>query len=305
MNHERSDLAQYAALDLGSNSFHLVVAQKNDSGIEILGRYRETVRLRAGLDSDGLLSQPMKEKALGVLAQIKTEIQSYEPLVVKAVATSTLRQVSHQKEILNQFEQALGYPIQILTGIEEAEYIYYGVALPFEQPRKILVIDIGGGSTEIACGIGEKISVCTSLEVGCVHLQYEFFKDKKINRESFMELLAKCKQNLNVVESLFQKESWDYVYGSSGTAQSLRAIAEFHKNSPVITREIIDLSIDAVCKCQDVEHLDLPGLPENRKAIFPAGLAIMTAIFDILKLDSIEVCDRALREGLLYRHFFG
>ncbi len=291
-----------AAVDLGSNSFHMVVARYSHGPLIILDRLREMVRLAAGLDDHGRLNRDSVARSLACLERFGQRLRDMRAERVRVVGTNTLRKARRKGAFLDRAREALGHPIEIISGAEEARLIYLGVAhtTPSDAGRR-LVVDIGGGSTELIIGEGLATRRLESLYMGCVSLTVEHFSDGTVSDKRMKRARTAAQLELEPVAARFRKYGWDAAFGSSGT---MRAVAEIivsrGASSGVIDRPGIKWIIDECLRAGDVSRLRLPGLDAERAEILPAGLAILVETFDMLDIETMRVADGALREGLLY-----
>ena len=291
-----------AAVDLGSNSFHLVVARYEHGEPRVIDRLRDSVRLAAGLKPDGSLDEARRSKALACLARFGQRLRGLTSDRVRAVATNTVRRLSAPERFLAPAEDALGHPIEVVSGREEARLIYVGVAhgIP-DSPQRRLVIDIGGGSTEFIIGQHFDALEKESLQVGCVASTLRFFGDGKLSAKRWQQAQTEISVELQQFAADYKAYGWVDAIGSSGT---IRAIGNVLQASgwcdTGITRGALEKLRDAVIECGNVDKLNLPGLPEERTPVFAGGVAILEASFAALDLKQMRVCDTAMREGLLY-----
>lgn len=292
-----------AAIDLGSNSFHMVVARLQDGQLSKLDRIKEMVRLGAGLDEQNKLSEEAIQKALDCLARFGQRLNHMPPGSVRIVGTKTLRRANNARIFLQQAERVLHHPIQVISGVEEARLIYKGVAhgLNHEPPQKRLVIDIGGGSTELIIGQAFAPVRLESLGVGCVSLSQRFFADGTITRKKVRTALLTVLQVLEPYASWFQEENWDEAIGASGTIKTVgKIINNAGWSTGEITSESLSQLIEHMIKLGDMKEFDLPGLSSERAAVFPGGAVLLAALFEGLRIKTLKVSDSALREGVLY-----
>jgi exopolyphosphatase/guanosine-5'-triphosphate,3'-diphosphate pyrophosphatase len=285
-----------AAVDLGSNSFHLVVARLDEGRIHVLDRLRERVRLAEGLDSKGNLSAEATERALACLTRFGQRVRELPPEAVRAAGTNTLRQAKNSAGFLKRARQALGHPIEVIAGREEARLIYLGVAhsVPHDEGRR-LVVDIGGGSTECTLGEGFEPVATESLFMGCVSYTRRFFPSGAIQRDDFRRAELAAMLELRTLERRFRGLGWQVCYGSSGTVLAIGALL-----GEAITRKGLKKLRSELCERGSVQKLDLPGLDPERAAVLPGGLAILMGVFKRLEVESMLPASGALREGLLY-----
>jgi exopolyphosphatase/guanosine-5'-triphosphate,3'-diphosphate pyrophosphatase len=291
-----------AAVDLGSNSFHMVVARYSHGQLIILDRLREMVRLGAGLDEQGRLTREAVEAALACLERFGQRLHDMKAESVRVVGTNTLRRARRKGAFLDRARAALGHPIEIISGIEEARLIYLGVAhtMPSEPGRR-LVVDIGGGSTEVIIGEAKHAKKLESLYMGCVSMSSRYFNDGGITDKRIKRARIAARLELEPVQANFRNYGWDQAVGSSGTIRSVGDVIRARNNGDsAITPAALDSLIDHAVRAGDVSKLRLPGLSEERLPVFAGGLSILREVFDAFDIKSMRVADGALREGLLY-----
>jgi exopolyphosphatase/guanosine-5'-triphosphate,3'-diphosphate pyrophosphatase len=315
-----NDADLVAAVDLGSNSFRMLVAQvvNTPSGTQLrpMDTLRESVRLAAGLTDNKLLGNDAYQRGLIAIRRFGERIRGFDPSRVRAVATNTLRVAKNAPQFIKDAEEALGFPIEIIAGVEEARLIYIGAAheVPAVQGNR-LVVDIGGGSTELIIGKSYEPKLMESLYIGCVSHSMRFFPKGNIDAHAFKEAELAARREIQVISGAYLKSGWKQAIGSSGTARALAdLIADNHLNgeadtlsmgranavSGQITREGLRAMKKHLLKYEHVSQVELLGLKDDRRAVWPGGLAIMIAIFDELGIESMEVTDAALRIGVLY-----
>ena len=298
-----SDSAEIiAAVDLGSNSFHMKVARVMDSQLAVIDRMRDTVRLAAGLTERGKLRQKACRKALATLERFGQRLRDVPSSNVRAVGTSTLRRAHNSDAFLVEAEEALGHPIEVISGREEARLIYLGVAHSTAQDvGRRLVVDIGGGSTELIIGRNFDTLRTESLYMGCVGMSREFFAGGAIDARRMRAAELAARQELESVEESYRRLGWNSAVGSSGTVRNVREVLHSQEWSRRgITAKGLKKLRDALIQSGSAERLDLPGLQPERAPVFAGGVAILVAIFDALGIESMSCADGALREGLLY-----
>lgn len=291
-----------AALDLGSNSFHMIIANLRNGELVILDRLREMVRLAAGLTPARTLTQDAQVRALECLQRFGQRARGMPQGTVRAVGTNTFRVARNAQSFLALAEQALGHPIEIISGIEEARLIYLGVAHSLAADgRRRMIMDIGGGSTEFIIGVDKTPLNKESLHVGCVSMSLAHFADGKITPKRFRRAVLQAEQELEPIEHAFHRDHWDEAVGASGTLRSIQRIIETAGWSrDGITPEGLDRMVDDVLTAGHVDRIPFPELSAERRPVFPGGLAILRAAFDILRIPRMKVAEGALREGLLY-----
>ncbi len=292
-----------AALDLGSNSFHMIIAQLDNEGLRIVDRLKEPVRLGFGLQEDGQLSTEAQERALTCLARFGERLKGFPATAVRAVGTKTLRAIEDQGAFLSLAEQSLGFNIEIISGTEEARLVYLGVThglAGFAGQR--LVIDIGGGSTELILGNELEDGFKESLSMGCVSISKKFFALGSINNKNIRAALTYCRQQLEPLIPELINQGWDHSLGASGTMKSVaKVIAENGwADEECITPLGLERIIEHGLEKGQFEKLSLKSLSSDRLPVFFGGVMVVKAIFDALKIERLYPSPYALREGLIY-----
>jgi exopolyphosphatase / guanosine-5'-triphosphate,3'-diphosphate pyrophosphatase len=291
---------QLAALDLGSNSFHLIVAQHQNGRIQVLDRLKEMVRLAAGLDANDRLSRAAMDRGVECLSRFAQRLQHLSADNVRVVGTNTLRKARNGWEFISRAEQVIGHPIEIISGREEARLIYQGVCYAMGPAAdRRLVIDIGGGSTELILGRGYDPELIDSLYIGCVSMSERFFGDGELKAPRFAAAELAARQELEPVETLYRRRGWDTVIGTSGTINAINDVAIQLGHSDGVTANALNDITKALTSAKHSSNLALGGLVSERVPVFPGGVAILRAIFDGLAIDRVRVSSGALREGLL------
>jgi exopolyphosphatase/guanosine-5'-triphosphate,3'-diphosphate pyrophosphatase len=290
-----------AAIDLGSNSFHMIVASQRKGEWVVVDRLREMVRLGAGLTPTKHLTEEAQRKALDCLQRFGQRLRDMPPGSVRAVGTNTLRVARNAEAFLAQAEQALGHPIEIIAGIEEARLIYQGVAnsLPSDS-KKRLVMDIGGGSTEYIIGIDKTPLQKESLRMGCVSMSLAHFHDGKITPKRFKRAMIAAQRELEPFERMFRMGAWEQAVGASGTMRSVAKLLVANGWSKEgITQEGLERLVEAMYAAGHCDKLQLVDLAADRRPVLAGGVAIICASFRSLQIQRMRVSDGALREGLL------
>jgi exopolyphosphatase/guanosine-5'-triphosphate,3'-diphosphate pyrophosphatase len=295
-----------AAVDLGSNSFRLQVARVVGRQIYPLDSLREMVRLAAGLTADRRLDEESQVRALDCLRRFGERLRGFPPHAVRAVGTNSLRVAKNAAVFLKKAEAAIGFPIEVISGHEEARLIYLGVAhgLPASINNR-LVMDIGGGSTEFIIGHRLKPIKLESLYMGCVSYSRSFFPDGKITRSAMRRAELAARGELQAIASDFTGEHWQEAFGSSGTVRALGDIITLNKlgsdgHEGDITAEGLEDFRDYLFKAGDVRKLEIAGLRAERAPVIPGGFAIMSAAFAELGIRRMSQAMGALRQGVLY-----
>jgi exopolyphosphatase/guanosine-5'-triphosphate,3'-diphosphate pyrophosphatase len=291
-----------AAIDLGSNSFHLVVARIEDGHVHILDRLKEMVRLGGGLDKNGSLTEEARIRALSCLDRFSERVQKLPQGSVAAVGTNTLRQARNSRQFLQSASEVLGHPISIIGGKEEARLIYLGVCHSLAaQVGKRFVMDIGGGSTELIIGEGFEPQHMRSLEMGCVSMSRSCFKNGELGRKNWEKAKIAAHMELRPVRRHYRKVGWSSATGASGTIKAVgNVLKALELQNYNITLDGLYQIRDKMISAGHLDNLQLPGLDSDRQPVFAGGLAILIATFEALKIETMQVSDGALREGLLY-----
>lgn len=290
-----------AVVDLGSNSFHLVLARIIDNDVQILLREKLKVRMAKGLDENLILDTAAIERGLDTLAIYAHTLKGFHIDNVKIIATYTLRTAINAHEFITKARTIIPYPIEVIAGQEEARLIYQGVAHSMHFPGNRLVIDIGGGSTEFIIGKGFETLALSSRNIGCVNVTNLFFNDSKISKKRIDKAVIHIEQELQPILKQYQSLGWQQCIGTSGSISALLEIAQAN-NTSVHTLDLTILEdIKAkICTFEHFDEIDLLGLSEERKPIILSGLLILHTIIKTFNIKAIEYCDKALREGALY-----
>lgn len=291
-----------AAIDLGSNSFHMVLAKTGQQDIRILDRMGEKVQLAAGLDDRLRLQEDAIQRGLDCLRRFAQRIGDLPRGSVRVVGTSTLRVATNRRDFIERAEAILGHDVDVISGPEEARLIYLGVSqtLP-DSPGRRLVLDIGGGSTEFIIGQDFESKHRASLQMGCVSYGQLFFPDESISQANYNKAYTAARLELMESEQTLRRMGWQDCVGASGT---LRSVAQACQAAGIgqgeINRPGIEYLKQQLMQLDNAGQIRLEGVKPDRRSIFPAGLAIVEAIFDSLALEQVGQADGALREGALY-----
>ncbi len=292
-----------AAIDLGSNSFHMVVSRYMLGQLRTVDRLRESVRLAEGLDGKGGLSREVRMRALECLSRFGQRIRDIPPQRVRAVATNTVRALSAPQAFLVPAETALGHAIEIISGREEARLVYLGVAhaQPPKHGQRRLVIDIGGGSTECIIGSGFETLERESLQMGCVASTRRYFGNGKLSKKKWREAVVETSAEFQQFAGPYRALGWQESLGSSGTNKAISAICmAMGLTKGAVTAAALPAVRDALLKATHIDDIDLPGLSVERRPIIAGGILVLEAAFDALGLERMAVSKAALREGVLY-----
>ena len=290
-----------AAIDLGSNSFHMIVARWDNGQLTLLDRLREPVRLGFGLQEDLSLSDEARDRALACLERFGECLRGYPSRSVRIVGTKTLRTVKDSSQFLVEAEKRLGHPVEIISGDEEARLIYLGVAndiAPDGDNR--IVMDIGGGSTEVIIGKGTQPRLKESLNMGCIAITKKFFMDGKVTEKLITKALIACLQEIEPVKDEFLQAGWQQVLGASGSIKAVAKVCEANGWSDgTITLDSLE-KIMAIYLSHGKLDAQIAGLSDDRQPVFLGGVIVLSALFDALELQQMIASEWALREGLLF-----
>ena len=291
-----------AAIDLGSNSFHMVLAKADHGEIRILERLGDKVQLAAGIDEQRLLSEEAMLRGLDCLRRFAQLTASLPDGAVRIVGTNALREARNRTDFIHRAEAILGHPVEVISGREEARLIYLGVSHSIaDTPGKRLVADIGGGSTEFVIGQRFEPLLRESLQMGCVSFTQRFFKDGKITPARYAQAYTAARLELMTIEHALRRLGWEDAVGASGTIKAIGlAIQAAGLGNGEVNPQGLAWLKRKLFKIGEAEKLDLEGIKADRRSIFPAGLAILEAIFDACDIQRMSHSEGALREGVLY-----
>ena len=290
-----------AAVDLGSNSFHMVVARLVQDELSIVDRLRERVALRSGLDQERRLTPKIRDRALSCLERFGQRLSGMHPDTIRAVGTNTLREARDARTFLKEAGERLGRPIEIISGAEEARLIYLGVAHgQSDDEGRRLVVDIGGGSTE--CIVGERFEPMRtdSLRMGCVTYSMRHFPEGVLDARSMDAAQLDACVELESIERRYKKLGWESCIGSSGTVTAIESILRENGWGETITPKGLKKLRKALLTAGHIDRLQLPALTPDRVPVIAGGLAILSAVVDSFGIESMRTSSGALREGVMY-----
>jgi exopolyphosphatase/guanosine-5'-triphosphate,3'-diphosphate pyrophosphatase len=291
-----------AAVDLGSNSFRLEIGRFDHGQINRTEYLKETVRQGNGLDADRNLTSEAMQRGWDCLARFGERLAGFKKTQVRAVATQTLREARNRDEFLARANKILGFPIDVISGREEARLIYQGVAhmLPQSDERR-LVVDIGGRSTEMIVGKGLEARTMESYRVGSVAWSMKFFPEGQFSARAFQNAEIAAKAILDEATNSYRADAWDVAYGSSGTIGAVSDVLSAAGWAPgLVTRAGLDWLLDRLIKAQSADRLKVDGMKEDRRAVIGGGVSVLRAIFDLLGIQQMHAAVGALRHGVLY-----
>ena len=290
----------YAAIDLGSNSFHMLVVRHIDGSVQTMAKIKRKVRLAAGLNENNALSTEAMQRGWDCLSLFAERLQDIPKENIRIVGTATLRTAINVDIFLKKANQILGYDINVISGEEEAATIYKGVAHTSGGSGRRLVVDIGGASTEMIIGEGFSAKALTSLKMGCVTWLERHFKNRQLTATNFNSAIEAAKSTLAPILDSYTDIGWDVCVGASGTVQALQEIMLAQGMDEVITHAKLKHLQKQAMITERLEELEIEGLTLERALVFPSGLSILIAIFELLEIDSMTLAGGALREGLAY-----
>lgn len=291
----------WAAIDMGSNSFRLEVARVQRGRYHRLEYLKESVRLGAGLDAEGMLTEEAMLRGLACLHRFAQRIADFAPAQVRAVATQTLREARNRNAFLARAEASLGFPIEVISGREEARLIFAGVARLQASPLPRLVIDIGGRSTEMILGRGRKPSTAESFQVGSVSLSMRYFPEGRFSAESFRLAQVAAGAELEEALTLFKPSMWQEALGSSGTVGAVsQVLAASGVTDGRITAPALRWCIEQCLAVGQMDRLKLPGLKDDRRAVVGGGLCILYTLLTQFGIEELLPAKGALRQGVIF-----
>ena len=294
----------YAAIDLGSNSFHMAVASATKSHLQMIDKLREPVRLGAGLDKKNNITPKTMKRALECLSMFSQRLKDVPTDQIRAVGTNTLRRACNAEEFNAAAVDTLGVPIDIIAGREEARLIFTGVSYGIRDDKKRLVIDIGGGSTEFIVGSGTTANIMESINMGCVSAHNTWFdgqsgSGKKLAKK-FEKSIANGRLEARAIVPAYLKHSWDVCIGSSGTIKATERILQaFNPDENGISRERLDELIEKIIKKGPEVLEDISTVTDDRRDVILGGLSVLKAAFESLNIKHMQVSHSALREGVI------
>ncbi len=290
----------YVAIDLGSNSFHMLIVRVVAGSVRIIAKIKRRVRLAEGIRSDGTLNPDVHERALDCLAIFSDRVSDIAPENIRAVGTATLRKLNPHDPFLARMQDTLGHPIQIISGVVEAETIYQGVAHTSAALSQLMVCDIGGASTEIAIGSGFQSHHTRSLDMGCVTWMTAYFPQGFITKQNVERAITDAEQLIAPHQSFFTRSQKTRVVGASGTFKALQDIALQRHLSQRFRLPWLESLLDELLRFESLHDVSIAGLKADRAFVLLPGLCILIALFRQLNLKYVEATEAALREGLIY-----
>jgi len=297
--------ANYTIIDLGSNSFHMLTVTKQDNGFRVVSKHKQKVRLAAGLNGDKQLDQATMEKGWACLENFNLLLDQIKPVSILITATAALRIAVNNQIFIDKAEKILGQPINLISGIQEARTIFKGVSFMEQTDKQLLVLDIGGASTELVLGKGNNVQVANSLNIGCVTWLSHYFADGLLTEYNFNNAVNAARQVISTVKRQYSEFEWDLTLGASGTIQAVNEINQVQQLSKNLSVDLLQQVKQQCIQCQTIDKIDILGLEESRKPVFASGLAILIALFESLNINEMQRSKGALREGLISMMFSG
>lgn len=291
-----------AAIDLGSNSFRLEIAQLDHGLLKRREYLKETVRQGNGLDAERNLTTEAMQRGWDCLGRFAERLAGFKKHQIRAVATQTLREARNREVFLERAQKILGFPIDVISGREEARLIYQGVThlLPQSDERR-LVIDIGGRSTELILGQGYRTRFMDSYRVGSVAWSMRYFPEGAFAAEAFETAEVAAQAVLDEALNSCRRADWDIAYGSSGTVGAVGDVLQAAGwPEGLVTREGLDWLLDRLLRAGSAERLRIDGMKDDRRAVIGGGVSVLRALFSLLGIEEMHVAQGALRHGALY-----
>lgn len=296
---------RYTIIDLGSNSFHMLTVTKQHNGFSVLSKHKQKVRLAAGLNAQNQLDLITMEKGWLCLQNFKTLLDEIQPQQTLITATAALRKALNSQQFLTVAEQIIQQPINLISGIQEAKTIFKGVSFTEKSDAILLVIDIGGASTELVIGEKQHVHLAHSLDMGCVTWCDHYFADGLLNEYNFHHAIQAAKEIITAVAKQYLSFHWEVTLGASGTIQAIDEINQQQRLTSELSLDLLKKIQQQCIQCHSINKLTINGLKSSRIAVFASGLAILIALFDVLEVHTIQRSNGALREGLVSMLFNG
>jgi exopolyphosphatase/guanosine-5'-triphosphate,3'-diphosphate pyrophosphatase len=298
---QQQDSNYFAALDIGSNSFHFVLARQVHQHLQILHSEKYKVKLATGLDENNKLSNEAIMRGIATLTCLCSSTSHLDNTNFRVVATHTLREAKNFVEFLSIAKQVFPFDIEVISGHEEARLIYAGVNYHSASTAQRLILDIGGGSTECIIGQQEKVHALASLPIGCVSYSETYFANKKISKSQFNAAISAAKLAIAPIAKRYKKLSWQEVIGTSGTIKAVYQTLNHnqHIKQPISLKQLRTLQQQLIA-CKHADAINIDGLKAGRNPVISAGVAILIALMEALSISEIDYCKYALREGVLY-----
>lgn len=290
----------YAVIDLGSNSFHMLITRQLANSVQVVDKVKRKVRLASGLDENNILSHRAIENGLACLRLFAERLQDIPQENIRIVATATLRLAKNRHDFVHRAEEILTHKITLLSGLDEAKKIYLGVAHTSCGNDKRLVVDIGGASTEIIVGDGFAVNKAVSLDIGCVTFNQQFFGKSELTDDSFTRAITAAEKQISSISEEFIQLGWQCAFSGSGTIQALTEILRYNRLPACVSLKFLYEIRTALIHAKTIDEIAIDGLALERTPVFASGLSILIALFQQLTIKELKLSNGALREGLLY-----
>ncbi|OUR61672.1 hypothetical protein A9Q74_08250 [Colwellia sp. 39_35_sub15_T18] len=289
------------AVDLGSNSFHIIIAREQDGCLQTMYRHKCAVELAAGLDQQNRLSDHAIDKAMACLREFNLSLRQLPSSAIRIVATHALRKAKNIDEFIQRAKQVLPYPIDVISGELEAELIYQGVAHIQALNKQTLIIDIGGGSTELVIGSGFTSNITDSLEMGCISFQRKFFLCGEITHNKISAAQQYALTQLSTISDKYQQHNWQATLGTSGSIKVIsRVMLELYGDDEISTNRLNAL-IEKLVSWQHCDNIPLRSIEPKRRPLLAGSVAILSSCFQCLSLTQMNFSAGGVREGVLYQ----
>lgn len=290
---------RYTIIDLGSNSFHMLTVRKTDDGFNVFAKHKRKVRLASGLDKNNILNDLTIQTGLDCLRYFKEQLTHLQPTKIIITATAALRLAKNRQTFIDQGELIIQHPINLISGIQEAETIYRGVAFMEKSKQQLLIIDIGGASTEMVVGKSNNIILAQSFSMGCVTWLNDYFADGQLNNINFDNAINAARNVLQKEKQKYKQQGWSIAMGASGTVQALQEINTLQQLDQQVSLSLLYQIKQQCIDNKSIDQLRIDGLKESRIPVFASGLSILLAIFEVFEIQELTPSRGALREGLI------
>ncbi|WP_341206259.1 Ppx/GppA family phosphatase [uncultured Psychrosphaera sp.] len=289
-----------AVLDIGSNSFHLTIVQINNKKLNIIHKSKYKVGLADGLVNTGLINPDAFSLGLETLKKVKVVLEHYPIKTVRVIATQALRCANNTNDFISQAQNVFPYPIEVIQGKEEARLIYKGVISQVYSEQVQLVIDIGGGSSEFVIGHGLEPKLLTSLNIGCVSFTNQFFADGQVSLENFNNAIQAASTEIKNIAQTYKQLGWETCLGTSGSIESIFSVIEMMDKNKLVTLHNLETLMSQIIEFKSIDALQLGDINKERQHVFPAGLAILIAMFRTLTITQMQYSHADLGQGVAF-----
>lgn len=289
-----------AVLDLGSNSFHLTIANTTQNQLNIIHKNKFKVGLADELVNTGFINPTAFELGLETLQKIKLILDAQPISQVKVIATQALRCAKNTNEFIAQAYNVFPYPIEVIEGKEEARLIYKGVISQAYSDQTQLIIDIGGGSSEFVIGQGLEPKLLRSINIGCVSFTNRFFSDGLLTETSFNNAINAASGKISTIADQYKQQGWQVCLGTSGSIESIFSVMELMQIGNQVNLHNLETLLSQIITYKSSDLLDLGDINKERQHVFPAGLAILIAMFRTLEITQMQFSPADLGQGMAF-----